>query len=159
MSAAHTMNRYKFTCAGGAADVATRLDNAGQAGPLHIAPEHMLADMLPDALDKELAPPNVVVFISDINGLILGGMLFGDDMLELGVHWAWAYEPLAAIFQALDQTNMDKTPIKGKYDIAYPIAVEIFATAIGYAMSNLPLIGVLSMLVWSRAWKKAASGS
>ena len=25
MSAAHTMNRYKFTCAGGAADVATRL--------------------------------------------------------------------------------------------------------------------------------------
>ena len=31
----------------------------------------MLADMLPDALDKTLAPPNVVVFISDINGLIL----------------------------------------------------------------------------------------
>ena len=124
------MNRYRFTCAGGAADVATRLDNAGQAGPLHVAPEHMLAAILPDAFDKTLAPPNVVVFIADINGLILGGMLFGDDMIDLGVHWAWAHEPLAAIFQALDQTNMDKTPIKGKFDIAYPIAVERFTTAI-----------------------------
>ena len=105
MSAAHTMNRYKFKCAGGAADVATRLDNAGQAGPLHVAPEHMLAALLPDALDKTIAPPDVVLFITDLNGLILSGMVFGDDMLELGVHWAWAYEPLAAFFQALTSTS------------------------------------------------------
>ena len=113
MIAAHNISTYKVSCAGGAPGVAARLDNAGQAGPLHLAPDHMLAAMLPDALDKTLAAPDVVLFITDLNGLILGGMLLGDDMLDKGVHWAWAYEPLAAFFQALDQTNMDKTPIKG----------------------------------------------
>ena len=104
MSAAHTMNRYKFTCAGGAADVATRLDNAGQAGPLHVAPEHMLPALLPDAFDKTLAPPDVVLFITDINLLILGGMLFGDDiMLELDTFVA---SPFAA---PIDSTTRDVT--------------------------------------------------
>ena len=82
MIAAHTLARYKVKCAGEASSVAARLANAGQAGPLHVAPEHLLPALLPDAFDKTLVAPDVVVFITDLHGLILGGMLLDDDMLR-----------------------------------------------------------------------------
>ena len=77
-----------------------------------------------DALDKALAAPATVIFYTDLYGMTLGGMLFAEDMVDLGIHWAWAYQPMAALFKskALDDSAMDKTPIPGKFEKAYPIA-------------------------------------
>ena len=70
-----TPTRYEMTLVGKPTTNNAKAKALAAGGPLVVAHDHVLAAMLPDALDRTTHAPHVVVRASDMHGACVGGLL------------------------------------------------------------------------------------
>jgi hypothetical protein len=90
-----------------------KLASLASPGTLLVAKEHVLAKLLPDALDVESHSPAVGITIGDLHTMMLPGALLDGEAAKNGVHLAVEADRFAHLLHSLDEAGFDWTPIKG----------------------------------------------
>ena len=86
--------RYAFAYVGNPRTNAEKMKALSAAGTLLIAEDHVLAEMLPGALDRQAG--RVAVALTDIHAGIMMGLLFEPDVSRGGMHLALELPPARA---------------------------------------------------------------
>jgi hypothetical protein len=126
--------RYEMTLVGKPTTHAATAKALANGGPLLIAPDHVLATMLPDALDRVSHAPQVVINTADMHGTFVGGMLFEPAITAQGMHLSVVDRRWTVLLQELDNAGCDFEPVSGDMKTAWP-TVAIKMTA---AVKTLP---------------------
>ena len=126
--ATSTATTFKYV--GGPTTDANRSKSLTYNGPLLISPDHVIAKLIPEALDVTSNAPLVTVQQRDIEYLLTGSILFDSQLYDLGMHGAIRVTRLAAIIQDLMDSGFDTTPITGGKATAFPLAEARIAAAI-----------------------------
>ena len=124
--------KYAFNITGGPTTVAAKCKALAFAGPLIIAKEHVLAVKMPEAFGELPGHPDTLTTtMRDVVGMVIGGMGFARDVLDLGMHFAVEPARLGSLFKDLDDAGFDfATPIQGTAEEAFPRATRALVAAI-----------------------------
>ena len=114
-----TNTKYAVGYVGSPAGTNAILDSLISDGPLLIAQDHIVANMLPEALDTVAHAPKIVVANQDLQVALTPGFLFDADMRDCGTHWALGKTRWAKFFHDMNEAGLDTTPIKGEMEKAY----------------------------------------
>ena len=113
---------YAFSYVGAPATDAAKLKSLKLAGPLLLAKQHKVIELLPDAFDDTSYAPNFQATQTDMHEMLFAGSLLDADMVKDGVHFALSKGRMAKFIFDLDHGGMDWTPIKGEGYVAFPKA-------------------------------------
>ena len=117
-----TQNKYHEVRYVGSPTTANEKSKAlAKDGPLRLAPEHMLAVLLPDALEPDATSGAVSISLLDMNGMALAGMLWAPDAASAGVHGAVIPARWTVMFKDLELAGLDMTPVDGPIETAFPV--------------------------------------
>ena len=105
---------YTFSYVGAPATDAAKLKSLKLAGPLLLAKQHKVIELLPDAFDDTSYAPNFQATQTDMHEMLFAGSLLDADMVKDGVHFALSKGRMAKFIFDLDHGGMDWTPIKGE---------------------------------------------
>ena len=127
---AHTSPRFAFKIDGNPTSTTNKLKALGGNGPLMIATDHVLAALLPDALDDGGAANTKTIALSDTMAFVLGGCLLDGEVANNGMHLAMDPAKVSTMLQAIDDAGFDWAPIAGDTETAFPAAMERIASAV-----------------------------
>ena len=105
-----------------------------KGGPLLIATDHVLAVMLPEALDRAAHAPHATIDMVDVQSALISGMIFDVGILESGVHFSVETARWEQLLQDLDNAAFTFEPVKGPMCEAWP-TIKILLTE---AVKQLP---------------------
>ena len=125
-----TATRYEMTLVGKPTTSNAKAKALAAGGPLLVAPDHVLAVMLPDALDRTTHAPQVVVRTTEMHGACIGGLLFEHAAAARGAHMAVEAARWATLLKDLDDAGCDFAPVRGEMKTAWPIVVRKLTDAI-----------------------------
>ena len=134
-TSAITSARYAMTLVGDPKTTNAKSKALANGGPLILAKEHVLAVMLPDAVDFDTHAPNGVIDLTDLQSAAIGGMLLELGAVHLGMHWSVELSRWTMLLKDLDDNGFGFEPIKGDLKTAWPT----FALTLTTAIRNLPI--------------------
>ena len=112
--------RYDMTLVGRPTTAAATAKALADGGPLLIAQDHVLAKMLPDALDRISHAPQVMIKTSDLHGTFVGGLLFEPAITTQGMHMSVVHRRWTVLLQDLDNAGFAFDPVHGNMKTAWP---------------------------------------
>ena len=129
--------RYDMQLVGKPSTTSATAKAFAAGGPLMVAQDHVLAVMLPDALDRTSHAPHIIINTTDMHGACVGGLLFDPTAAALGVHLAVKPARWAALLQAVDDSGFNFEPIRGEAKVAWPRAALLLGTLPGSLRAGL----------------------
>lgn len=118
--ATHPTTRYAMTFVGNPTTIAAKAKALAKGGPLKIATDHVLAVMLPDALDRTTHAPHATIQMIDVQGALIGGMIFDAGIFETGVHFSVETARWEQLLKDLDNAAFAYAPVAGPMMDAWP---------------------------------------
>ena len=127
---------FNYECAA-TASKATIFKTLVYEGPLKLAKEHMVATLMPDALDDGASAGEKKASQTLLHVLALPAMVMVNEVSTGGMHFKLTKGRLAKLFRAMDTAGtINMTPIPGGPEQAIPIASKRFAVAIAALPSD-----------------------
>ena len=80
--------KYDFKYVGNPTTAPAMAKTLVNNGPLLVAKDHLLAAMLPEALDRTKHAPHAIINMIDVQSALIGGMIFDASIFESGVHFS-----------------------------------------------------------------------
>jgi len=118
-----TSNENAFEYIGNPATADLQAKALANNGPLVVAADHRLVQMLPNAFNTVTHSPKVGITLMEWNSMFLSGVLFGPEVAEMGLHF-WVQPARCATFILdLNNAGFDWTAIHGVATDAMPTAV------------------------------------
>ena len=99
--------RHEVKYVGSPTTAAARSAALAKDGPLMLAPEHILAAILPEALERDASSGAVTISSLDMNALAFPGMMWASDAASAGVHGAVSPARWTVLFKDLDSAGFD----------------------------------------------------
>ena len=118
-----TASKYAFQYVGSPRSEAAQLRSLDFDGPLEVAQDHMLAVLLPDALEDAATAGTKTITTHFMRGGLMEGYLLDADVRKGGMHFSIKLSRSATLIKDLDEGGMDWTPIHGEADVAIPAAI------------------------------------
>lgn len=122
--------RYTIEFIGNPSNNAAKIKALAGDDTMLMAPDHVLAMWLPDALDKDGKGGKVAIGMRELLYLVLGGVALSPDVANGGVHFFIDAARLTKLFVDLDAAGFKWIPIKGNKETAMPQAHKILSTII-----------------------------
>ena len=113
MSTPITASKYAIKHVGNPTTDAARLKSLDFDGPLVVASDHMLAVLLPEALESAASAGDKTITTHMMQAGLMEGYILDARTRKGGMHFSCKVDRCATLVKDLDEHGMDWTPILG----------------------------------------------